>query len=58
MVVNWGKKKFSPYITEVHRPLICHRKKKNVFCLWPPSNEGRGNRNTKKSSSCGAMKLP
>lgn len=23
-------------------------RRKNIFCLWPPSNEGRGNLNTKR----------
>ena len=30
MAVNLGKK-ISPYITEVHRSLICHRKKKECI---------------------------
>ena len=55
MVVNWGGKKIVPTLLKFTDPSFVIGRRKNVFCLWPPSNEGRGNRNT-KSSSCGAVK--
>lgn len=48
MVVNWGGGKIVPTLLKFTDPSFVIGRRKNVFCLWPPSNEGRGDLNTKR----------